>query len=165
MIEPSVKSYLSQPLSDFRQAESQITQIVMKTKGVFKGKTWVISFDKGEEEEVAKYIDVKAFRKIEKSSFKDKINYLHENGIIQGSSYKLLDKAREARNKIHAEPSVAGLSQEDYTLFSWASWITSQIWSAIRFDWEEKVMTNIKSNTKKVAEQWLKTLQTKLQEI
>lgn len=96
--------------------------------------------------------------------FKDKIDYLHKNGILQDSSYRLLDKAREARNKIHAEPVLAELSEEDYILFSMASWITSQIWSAMRFDWEEGIITNIKSNTEKVAEQWLKTLQTKPQQ-
>jgi hypothetical protein len=158
IIEPSIKRYLSQPLSDFRQAESQITQIVMKTKGVFKGKTWVLSFNKGEEEKVDAYVDVKAFRKVEKMGFKDKIDYLHKSGILQDFSYSIVDKARKARNKIHIEPILAELSEEDYALFSMANWITSQIWSAIRFDWEEKIITNIKSNTEKVAEQWSKTL-------
>jgi cell fate (sporulation/competence/biofilm development) regulator YlbF (YheA/YmcA/DUF963 family) len=133
----------------------------MKTKGVFKGSMWVLSFSKGEEEKVADYIDVKAFRKIEKMGFKDKIDYLHKSGILQNSSYKLLDKAREARNKIHTEPIVAELSEEDYALFSMASSITGQMWSAIRFDWEEEIRTNIKSNIEKVAEQWLKALRTK----
>lgn len=163
IIEPSIKHYLSQPLSDFRQAESQITQIVMKTRGVFKGNIWILSFNKGEEEKVAEYIDVNAFRKIEKMGFKDKIDYLHKNGILQGSSYIILDKAREARNKIHAEPILAEISEEDYTLFSMANWITSQIWSAMRFDWDEEITANINSNTEKVAEQWLKTSQTKPQ--
>jgi hypothetical protein len=165
LIEPTIKNWLAKPLSDWRQAEAYVTQIAMKTKGVFKGKTWVISFNKGEEEKVADYIDVKAFRRIEKiMGFKDKIDYLHKNEILQDSSYSLLDKAREARNKIHAEPILAELSEEDYTLFSMASWIASQIWSAIRFDWEDEIVTNIKSNTEKVAEQWLKTLQTKPQQ-
>jgi cell fate (sporulation/competence/biofilm development) regulator YlbF (YheA/YmcA/DUF963 family) len=106
----------------------------------------------------------KSPRKIEKMRFKDKIDYLHKNGILQDSSYSLLDKAREARNKIHAEPILAELSEEDYALFSMASWITSQIWSAIRFDLEEEIIPNVKSNTEKVAEQWLKTLQTKPQQ-
>ncbi len=156
LIEPSIKGYLSQPLSDWRQAESYVTQIAMKTKGVFKqGKTWVMSFDKGEEEKVAEYVDVKAFRKIEKLGFKDKIEYLHENGILQDYSYRLIDKARKARNKIHAEPIVAELLEEDYTLFSMASWITSQIWSALMIDWGEDISSNIRSNAEKVAEQWL----------
>jgi hypothetical protein len=164
LIEPSIKGYLSQPLSDWRQAESEITQIVMKTKGVFKGNTWVLRFNKGEEEKAADYIDVKAFREIEKMGFKDKIDYLHNTGMLQDSSYVLLDKARQARNKIHIEPILAELSEEDYALFSMASWISSQIWSAMRFDWEKEIIINIKSNTEKVAEQWLKTLQMKPQE-
>jgi hypothetical protein len=158
LIEPSIKRYLSQPLSDFRLAESQITQIMMKTKGVFKGNLWVLSFNKGEEEKVADYIDVKAFRKIEKMSFKGKIDYLHKNGMLQDYSYSILDKARDARNKIHAETE---LSKEDYALFSMANWITNQIWSTIRFNWEKEQIANIKFNTEKVAEQWLKTLQIK----
>jgi hypothetical protein len=155
VIEPSIKGYLSQPLSDFRQAESRITQMVMKTEGVFKGKTWVLSFNKGEEEEVAKYIDVKGFRKIERWRFKDKIDYLHRKGILQDSCHKLLDKAREARNKIHAEPIVAELSEEDYTLFLMAHWVAIQMWSTMNFDWKEEIIANIKSNTEKIAEQWL----------
>jgi len=157
MIEPAIRIWLSQPLSEFRQAESQITQMVMKTEGVFKGKTWVISFSKGEEEKVADYIDVKAFRKIEKWGFKKEIDYLHQNGILKDSSYRLLDKARIARNKIHGEPIVAELSEEDYSLFSMASSITSQLWSATMIDWEKDISINLKSNAEKVAEQWLLT--------
>jgi len=155
LIEPTIRIWLSQPLSDWRQAESQITQMVMETKGVFKGKTWVLSFNKGEEKKVAEYVDVEAFRKTEKMRFRDKIDYLHQSGIIQDSIYRLLDKARKARNKIHSEPIVAELSDEDYTLFSMASWITGQMWSALRFDWEENISANIRSNAEKVAKQWL----------
>jgi hypothetical protein len=160
LIEPKIKIWLSQPLSDWRQAERQITQIVMKTKGVFKDKmVWVISFDESEEEEVADYVDVKAFREIEKKwGIKRKIDYLHEKGIVGDSSFKLLHEARETRNKIHID---AGFSEEDYVLFSIASLITSQIMSAITFDWEEEIITNTKFNTEKVAEQWLKTHQAK----
>jgi hypothetical protein len=162
LIEPSIKGYLSQPLSDWRQAESQITQIVMKTKGVFKGDTWVLAFDEGEEEKVAEYVDVNAFKEIKNWKFKWKIDYLHKNGILQDSSYRLLDKAREARNKIlHVEPDFVELSKEDYALFSKAKWITSQIWWSIWFDLKEETIADIKSNTEKVAEQWLKTLRTK----
>lgn len=164
IIEPKIKRYLSRPLSDFRQSEFQITQIIMKTKGVFKHKDIrVLYFDKGEEEEVSDYVDVKAFRKIEKMRFKDKIDYLYRNGILQDSSYSILDKAREARNKIHIEPELAEFSEEDYALFSKARWISSQTLNAIEFDLEEDIMTSIKSNTEKVAEQWLITPQTRPQ--
>lgn len=61
LIEPSIKNWLSKPISKWREAESYITQMVMKTKGVFKGKTTIISFDESEEEKVADEVDVKAF--------------------------------------------------------------------------------------------------------
>jgi hypothetical protein len=159
MIEPTIRGWLSQPLNDFRQAEAQITQMVMKTEGVFKGETWVLSFEKGEEEKVAQYIEMKTFRKVQRMSFKGKIIYLHKKGILQDSSYRLLDRAREVRNKIHTEPIVAGLSEQDYTLFSIAGAITSQLWATMRFDWEEEIITLTKSNVEKFAQQWLKTLQ------
>lgn len=160
LIEPSIRGYLSQPLRDWREAESQITQIAMKTKGVFKSDMWVLSFDKGEEEKVAEYVDVKAFRKIERMSFKDKIEYLHKNGVLQHFSYRLLDRARESRNKIHSEPILTELSERDYALFSMANWITSQILTAIRVNWGEEIVANIKSNVEKVAEQWLSRVKT-----
>lgn len=161
MIEPSIIHYLAQPLDDFRQAESQITQIVMKTRGVFRGDIWVVSMDEGDEEKVEEDIDVKAFKAIENWSFKRKIDYLHKNGILQDSSYNILDKAREARNKIHSDPIVTGLSIEDYALFSIANGIASQIYTAFRFDRGEEETTNLVSKTEKVAEQWLTVFQSK----
>jgi len=155
LIEPTIKNWLAKPLSDWRQAESYVTQMAMKTKGVFKGKTWVISFNKGEEEKVADYVDVKAFREVEKWGFKRKIDYLHKKGILQDSAYGLMDMARVVRNTIHEEPLIAELSEQDYALFSVASAITSQIWSALMIDWGEDISSNIRSNAEKVAEQWL----------
>jgi hypothetical protein len=155
IIEPSIINYLAQPLDDFRQAESQITQIVMKTKGVFRGDIWVLSMDEGDEKKVEDDIDVNAFKEIVKWTFKRKIDYLHKNGILQDSSYNILDKAREARNKIHTDPIVARLSIEDYTLFSMANGIASQIYTAFRFDRGEEETANLLSKTEKVAEQWI----------
>lgn len=161
LIEPSIKNWLSKPISDWREAESYITQMVMKTKGVFKGKTTIISFDESEEEKVADEVDVKAFKKIKYSSFKWKIVFLHKKGILGDSSYRLLDKAREVRNTIHDEPIIAELSEQDYTLFYVASAISSQIWSATMIDWEEDISANLKSNAEKVAEQWLSRINLK----
>lgn len=161
LIEPTIKNWLAKPLSDWRQAESYVTQMAMKTKGVFKGKNWVISFNKGEEEKVADYVDVKAFREVEKWGFKRKIDYLHKKGILQDSAYRLMDMARVVRNTIHEEPLIAELSEQDYALFSVASAITSQIWSALMIDWGEDISSNIRSNAEKVAEQWLSRIDRK----
>jgi len=40
------------------------------------------------------------------SKLERKIDYLHKNGVLRNASYSILDKAREARNKIHADPIV-----------------------------------------------------------
>jgi len=66
-----------------------------------------------------------------------------------------MDMARLVRNTIHDEPLTAELSELDYALFSVASVITSQIWSALMIDWGEDISSNIRSNAEKVAEQWL----------
>jgi len=155
MIEPSMRNWLSEPLSDRREVESYITQIVMKTKGIFIGDTIIISFEEGEEEKVADEVDVKAFKKTKKWSFKRKIDYLYEKGILENCSYRLLDRARKVRNKIHGEPITTELSEQDYSLFYVTSVIASQIWSAKMHGWKEDISTNLKSNAEKIAKQWL----------
>jgi hypothetical protein len=98
-----------------------------------------------------------AFRRIEKMRFKDKIMYLHKKGILPDSSYILLDKARETRNKIHAATEY--FSEQDYALFSIANMITDQLWNAIWWDLGERTMQIVKPYIQKISEQWLKTAQ------
>jgi hypothetical protein len=160
LIEPSIRLFLSQPLYDFRLAESEITQIVMKTQGIFKGSIIVISIDKDEEEKMADEVDVKAFRKVEKMPFAEKIKYLHETGVLQNSSYKILDKARMARNKIHTEPIINELSLDDYHLFSMARIIATNIWGAVMTERNKEVKDKILSNIEVSAELWLKNFKT-----
>jgi hypothetical protein len=157
LIEPTIENWLSKPLSDWRQTESYVTQVVMKTRGVFKGKKIPISFDKGEEEKIANEVDVKAFREIEMWRFRQKIDYLYKNRILGDFSYRLLNKARKVRNRIHDEPIITEFSQQDYTLFNMASIVASQLWNATMIDWGKDISINLKSNAEKVAEQWLLT--------
>jgi len=153
LIEPTIRDWLSKPLGDWSVVESQVTQMVMKNEGVFKGKTIFISLDAGSNEKYSDEVDVKAFQKIEKWNFKRKIDYLHKNGILEDSSYRFLDKARKVRNRIHNE--FAQFSEQDRTLFYIANMVTYQIWSATMVDWEEGISTNFKSNAEKVAEECL----------
>jgi hypothetical protein len=153
LIEPSIKALLAKPLNDWVWVEDQITQMVMKSEGVFKTEEIIIP-DKGEEEKYANQIDVKRFREIYSNrwGFKRKIDYLHEKGILQESSYKLLDKARKARNKIHGEPFLTELTEQDYALFSVANKIVSQLWRVVLFKGNEEFNSAVKSNAEKVAE-------------
>lgn len=154
LIEPNIKALLSKPLNDWVWVEDQITQMVMKSEGVFKTEEIIIPA-KGEEEKFANQIDVKKFREINSWGFKRKIDYLHKKGILQEPSYKLLNKAREARNKIHGEPFLTELTEQDYALFSMANTVVSQIWRVILFKQNTELDSILMSNAEKVAELFL----------
>ena len=84
MIEPTIQGLLLVPLADWRQIESEITQMVMKNEGIFKSKSIIISLGVDEKEN-SEVVDVQAFVKIKRWSFSHKIKYLHKNG-----SFKIL---------------------------------------------------------------------------
>ena len=63
LIEGSIKTLLTKPLNDWAWIEYQITQMVMKTEGVFKTNEIIIP-DRNEVEKYADQIDVKKFREI-----------------------------------------------------------------------------------------------------
>jgi hypothetical protein len=150
-IQSTIQSLLLRPLADWIETESEITQMVMKNKGIFKGEIIVISLG-NEESEVADMVnDVKAFRKIKKWRIKDKIDYLHDTGILQDSSYSLLNKARETRNRLH---DLIAFSEQDYALFHVAFIITHQIWNATMID-QKDISIRLKNDAEKNAKQWL----------
>jgi hypothetical protein len=151
-IQSTIVSLLSRPLADWIETESEITQIVMKNKGIFKGTAIVISLGK-EENKSADMVDVKAFKEIKMWKFKRKIDYLHATGILQDSSYELLDKAREARNRLH---DLIAFSEQDYALFHAAFIITNQIWNATMID-QKDISIWLKTDAEKNAKQWLES--------
>lgn len=106
-------------------------------------------------------VDVKAFIKIKKWRFIDKIKYLHKNGILQDSSYQLLDKARETRNRLH---DLFGFSEQDYALFRVAYVITNQLWNATMIE-QKDISIWLKSDAEKVVVNHIKRLKVNLQTI
>ena len=156
MIEPTIRDWLFNPLSDWSEVESQVTQIVMKTKGIFKGEEIFISLDEGSNEECSDEVDVNGFNVIKRWRFKWKIDYLRKEEILKGSSYKVLDKAREIRNNIH-DP-YASYSEHDRTLFYIANVITDKIWRATMVEMGEDTSNDLKSKAEKNAEQYLESL-------
>jgi hypothetical protein len=153
-IEPTIQStlqnLLSRPLADWIETESEITQIVMKNKGVFKGTAIVISLGM-DESKSADMVDIKAFKAIKKWKFIEKIKYLHATGVLQDSSYELLDKARETRNRLH---DLIAFTEDDYELFHVAFIVTNQIWNATIID-QKDISIQLKINAEKYAKQWL----------
>ncbi len=155
-IEPTIRDWLSNPLSDWSEVELYVTQIVMKTKGIFKGKLIFISLDEGSNEKHSDEVDVNGFKQTNYLSFKRKIKYLRKEEILKDPSYKVLDKAREIRNKIH-DP-YAPYSEHDRTLFHIANVITYQIWYATMIEVGEDTSNNLKSKAEKIAEEYLENL-------
>lgn len=160
LLEPNIQSAIlalrSVPLADWIQTELEITQIIMKNKGVFKGDIIVISLGKNENE-AANLVDVKAFNEIKKWTFKRKIDYLHSTGVLQDSSYELLNKARETRNRLH---DLIAFSEEDYALFRLTYIITNQIWHATMIERQKDISIRLKTDAEKYAKQWLENHKT-----
>jgi hypothetical protein len=151
-IQSTIQSLRLRPLGDWIETESEITQIVMKNKGVFKGKA-IVLFLGNDENKITDMVDVKAFNQIKKWKFNEKINYLHATGVLQDSSYELLDKARETRNRLH---DLIAFSEQDYALFHLAYIITNQIWTATMTD-QKDISIWLKTNAEKNAKQWLES--------
>jgi len=122
LIEPGIKSIIENYFSGLKSFESNITRTVMRHKGVFKTSTSFISYDSDEIEKYSDLLDVKAFKEINKWRLKQKIDYLHKNGLIGKSTYKLFDLLREKRNTIH--DLEVKFSEEDLQVFAYASSIS-----------------------------------------
>lgn len=154
MIEPNIQATIlslqMRPLTDWIEVESEITQIVMKQEGVFKGNIVVITLGKDEKTNTS-MVDVEAFKKIKRWKIVNKINYLHKRGIIQDNTFQLLNKARETRNRLH---DLICFSEEDYTLFHAALIVTNLIWSSTMFD-QGEIGVQLKNNAEQLAKQWL----------
>jgi len=107
LIHPGIKSILENYLKDWQNIESIITQMVMRHKEIFKSK-W--SFDVKDSDNIDNYaneVDVEGFKNIKYGwGFSDKINYLHNNGILQDSVHDLLQILNRKRNHLHYRDTV-----------------------------------------------------------
>jgi len=119
LIEPGIKNIIENYFSGLKSFESHITQTVMRHKGVFKTSTSFISYDSKEIEKYGHLLDVETFKEINKWRLRQKIDYLHKNGLIGKSTYKLFDLLREKRNTLH--DLEVNFSEEDLAIFSYAS--------------------------------------------
>lgn len=151
-IQSTIQSLLLRPLGDWTETESEINQMIMKDKGIFKSSSIVYSLG-NDYNANATMVDVEAFNEITHWKLNKKINYLRHNGILQDSSYQLLEKARKTRNRIH-DP--IGFSKQDYDLFHAAFIITHQIWIATIIDQKDTSIW-FKTDAEKYAKQWLES--------
>ena len=153
LIEPSIRSYVYSPLSDWRATEENVRLRVMINEGVFKSDS--VYIDIGEEpEKVSNEVDVKAYKRIKKSSFKENIENLHKKGTIGEHTYRLLDRTREIRNK-NVHSAYHDVSEEELALLRQTHNITSQIYLLSRFSLPDSVVDRIESCAEKASENLL----------
>lgn len=155
ILEPNIMA-IPPPLSDWKQAESWVTLMVMKHKGVFRGDEMFFTVDEEADEEILQKVDVKAFQKIRKDKFWRKLQYLRKHGILGDCSYTFLSKASEIRNMIHEV--YYEFSEQDRNVFRWANAITSQIYSTMMFDLREDLAVKLRLQAEKASERLLSQL-------
>ncbi len=151
LIEPAMKRWLSRPLSDWRIVESLVDQMIMRQENVFKDdKLIYVRTDENDSiEKISDKVDLKVFKRIKRWGSKKKLNFNKDRGVLQAHSFRLLDKARKIRNKIHSESYE--FSDQDLALFRSANRITTLIRYATMFEKRDDVCLAMKSKAEYIA--------------
>ena len=145
LLEPQIKKWLSKPIGDWRQVETDVNMMVIKAKGFYKqGDSTTFSPDD------------RAFGEVEKEKLWEKMKFLKETGILGDNSHKFLDKVSKIRNKVihHQE----GFSERDYNLFRHAKELTNAMVMPILFDLEDDVHQRLLASLENHAKQLLSKL-------
>ena len=119
LIQGEIEYLLSEPLSDWRQTEHNITVLWIKAKGLYDAESPMFSPNEN------------AFKKAESKTLCEKLKFLKEKEIVKEYTYEFLNKVRQRRNKIH---SLSKMSKEDYALFREAKALTDVMHPVIIFD-------------------------------
>jgi len=137
-IHGEIEYLLSEPISDWRQVETDITLLAVKAKGAYK-KTNSGIFTP----------DEKAFKHIQKEKLWKKLKILKETGVLGENLYRFLDEVSKIRNKIHPPNK---FSEQDYILFREAKALTTTILTPVLFDLKDdtwnKVLVTVENRAK-----------------
>jgi len=157
VIEPTIKRWLTEPLRDWGEIDHYVTQMVMKLKGVFKTEKGPILISIGDDEplpeEMSDKVDLESFRRIERWGMERKIKYLREHNILKKHSFKLLDKVREIRNKLHGYEYK--FTEQELNLISQARPVVSAINWAVMWLSKKDTVESYKDSAEKTAEKLL----------
>jgi len=124
-----IEYLLSEPISDWRQVEADITLMTVKAKGAYK-KTDPDLFSPNE----------KAFEKIQKEKLWKKLKILKEAGVFGDNLCRFLDEVGKIRNKIHPPNK---FSKQDYILFREANALTSTMLAPVLHDLKDDVWNRV----------------------
>lgn len=153
-IEPNIRELIVKRLDDWRSTESDITQMVMKHRGVFKTDVWIIFIGEWDD----KYhedVDKDLFYKTKKWPVWKKIKYLKNNELLPEACYRLLDKARERRNMIHEDPLVYRFTDKDLDLFSQAHNVSAILLQVMRTNLPEDIQERMIKNCETASKRYL----------
>ena len=157
IIEPNVKSLIPDYLRDWQNVESYVNMAVMRHMGVFKTELSFFSIDEDAEKKYRGQLDVIKFREIKPKSFKWKIDYLYDNGILGHKSHELLDLLRKKRNeKIHEMGAV--FSEKELQEFSMAYSTIFYIYTSMDSKISDERREQIRDWVEKSSEELLKIL-------
>lgn len=155
ILEPSIESWILNPLADWRTVEMCITQMLMKSKGVFKSDIRLISIDY-DSNALADTVDLKRFRELKRWGFKRKINYLNKHGILPSPVHIFLCNVSYIRNNIH--DYIHKFSEQDLLLFKQASELAFLIFQAYVLNPPKELETSLRADAEKYADKLLNEL-------
>jgi len=165
LIEPTAKEFLLVPLSDWGEIESNISWMALKSKGVFKKeKTLVLELDEDESGEgLSEVVDVEALREIQKMGVMKKASYLHKQGILKASSFKLLIKLSKIRNKLHKY--AYRFTEKEFELFSHAKPLFTSLGFAVLWTRDQNRLNQIIEGVDKQAEKLISQIEESRQDL
>ena len=114
-----IEYLLSEPISDWRATEQNISLFWIKAKGFYEMKSGVFSSCPD------------AFKKAENETTYNKLKFLKDKGIIKEYTYEFLNQVRKRRNNVHPPKK---FSKDDYFLFREARGITDAMFVPIIHD-------------------------------
>jgi hypothetical protein len=155
MLEPTIKDLILRPMQNWRAIELYLEILVMKCEGVFKDETIIImSFGEKSNKSFEELFHKEDYRKIKFWNTKKKIDYLHDRKVIGEYTYRLLDRARKIRNRIH--DAFDHYSEQDLELIDNTSKILENIfWSEYLYSNKKDILNLVCTNAEKHSRQLL----------
>ncbi|MBI1829666.1 MAG: hypothetical protein HY222_02240 [Thaumarchaeota archaeon] len=153
-IEPNIRSVIKNYLRNWQDVESVINRMVMIHKKIYKTDLQFISLSPDAIEKYNDQVDVDGFIKVKFGmSFKNKIDYLKNVGILRWHSYHLLDMLNKRRNKIHELGAI--FTQQDLNIFSGAYSVVFYILTTLG---NKATNPEINQQTRENTEKWARNL-------
>ena len=125
LFQGEIEHLLSEPITDWRQAELNIDFMWIKTKNLYDVVNSTVF-----------HPHKNAFQKAKNEKLWKKLKFLKKEGVLPVYSYKLLDKVSKRRNKIHPPDK---FSKQDYVMFREVKTLTDTMHILISRDLKDEL--------------------------